>query len=270
MSVACRLDPGSAQLQADALEVTAALNPDTSSQPATLKQRADARFKAGDVHGAAEAYTALVELLQQQQHQQTEVNERHCSVPGACLEEVRLQNTQQTQQQQQQQPQLLAALSNRAACWLSLEQYHDCIRDCQAALKLGLDHGAEAAATAGAEGAVPSTPLLDVVVPVDGVVPGNTSLGTADASAALASLLQQLQLSPPEQLVTQPWAGAARVSSAARLLGRMAVAYGCLKATQQAVLLYGWAQRCWQAVGEEQRAAELAEDQQRLAAASSD
>ncbi|KAF6252550.1 hypothetical protein COO60DRAFT_517951 [Scenedesmus sp. NREL 46B-D3] len=118
---ALRCDPGNAQLQADALELSAAINTDAGTTAASLKERADARFKAGDHEGAAEVYTSLVRLAQQQPQQQADKE--------AAVE-------QEQQQQQECATQLLAALSNRAACWLSLEQYTKCIEDCQAALVL--------------------------------------------------------------------------------------------------------------------------------------
>ena len=61
-----RLDPGNLTLQADALEVSLARDPArSSSDPAALKQLGAARFKAGDLQGAAEAFTALADLLRQ-------------------------------------------------------------------------------------------------------------------------------------------------------------------------------------------------------------
>jgi hypothetical protein len=260
--VCCRYDPGNAQLQADALELSAALNPDAVTTPASLKERADARFRAGDLEGAAEAYTALVQQVRQQQTDLTAAKRKEQQVQ---VDRERSEEQQQQQQQQECAVQLLPALSNRAACWLSLEQYGTCIEDCQAALALALagQQGACNAAAAAAEAS--NTPSAAAAVPSGTLADAAAAASdSAESRVAAQSVLHQLQQQSPEQFLAAPTAGPARVRSVARLLSRLAVAHGCLKDTQHAVQLYGLAQRWWLAVGDEQRAAEMAADQQRL------
>jgi hypothetical protein len=194
-----------------------------------------------------------VQLLRQQQHRQADV----------------VTDAEQQQQQQQQQDcaaQLLAALSNRAACWLSLEQYSSCINDCQAALSLAL---AEQQAAQRSD-IVTNVKALDAANTTEATGAAADSgadaatAATAPAAASEQHVLQLLQQQSPEQLLALPAAGPARVRSTARLISRLAVAHGCLKDVQHAVQLYGLAQQWWLAVGDVQRAAEMAADEQRL------
>jgi tetratricopeptide (TPR) repeat protein len=127
LQAALRLDPGSRTLQADALEVAAALSPDGSSDPHSLKARADARFRAGNMHGAAEAYTAILQLLPP-----AAPVDPASAGGGDDDSSSRPAGMQESQQQQQQLR--VAAVSNRAACWLSLNEYARCIADCSSAL----------------------------------------------------------------------------------------------------------------------------------------
>jgi hypothetical protein len=264
--VRCRYDPSSAHVQADALELSAALNPDAATTPESLKERADARFKAGDLEGAAEAYTALMQRVKQQQADLTAAmqQEQQQEPPPRVDTET---GEEQQQQQQECVAQLLAALSNRAACWLSLEQYSTCIEDCQVALALALagqpgTHRAAAAATT-CTSTDPPAAAAAVVSRPDTNASAASDAG-AESGVAVQSLLHLLQQQQPEQMLAAPAAGAARVRSVARLVSRLAVAHGCLKETQHAVQLYGLAQCWWLAVGDEQRAVEMAADQQRL------
>lgn len=229
------------------MELAAALQPDSAATAASLKERADARFKARDIEGAADAYTALVQMLQQQQ-----------AVASAAVGQDE-QHQQQQQQEQEVTAQLLAALSNRAACWLSLEQYSRCIEDCHAALTLALaephaTRGAGAMAAAATAAAANSTAAAG----------GTDAAAGGQAAAAEQYVLHLLQQRSPQQLLSLPCVGPARVRSTARLLSRLAMAHSCLKRVQHAVQLYAYAQQWWLAVGDEQRAAEMAADQQRL------
>lgn len=245
------MDPDNAQLKADALEVAAALNPTAIADPISLKQRGDARFKAGDMQGAIEAYTALVQLLEQEQQHQRQ-------------QEQVMGDGNSAQQQEQQQQLMLAALSNRAACWLSLEKYDACVADCLAALRLAL---ADTVSTSSSHSSTSSS-----TVDSTGDRANDTASDTASErcrvpyaavdNLSLVVQLLQKQQEQPQQLL-EP-AGAARVKSVARLLGRAAVAYGCLKQLQPAEQLYMWAEQYWQVAGDEERAAALAADRQKL------
>lgn len=242
------MDPDNAQLAADALEVAAALNPEAAADPGSLKQRGDARFKADDMHGAVEAYTALVQLLEQQQQQTAQL----------AGQEQESEDGSNNEQQKQRQRLLLAALSNRAACWLSLEKYEACVADCLTALHLALPETA-------AGGMCSSSTASDTAKSSTVVNTGHAAPGKCQGALETADMLSWVLLHPlvqPQQLLAVKGAACAR--SVARLLGRAAVAYSCLKQLQPAEELYGLAENFWHSLGFIQRAAALSVDRQKL------
>jgi hypothetical protein len=200
--------------------VSLALNPDSSHDPAAIKELAAARFKAGDLAGAAEAFSALAELLQQQQQQQLEED----AAEGACGPEQ--QRCGCDEQQQQRRLLLAGALSNRAACRLGLNMHAECVQDCWAAF------GALWPAAA-----------------------------DSDEAATPSSRLEQ---HPPSRLLQLPGSSRAAAQSAARTVGRLAAAYGCLKDVPAADAAFGWAAACWRLLGEDARVAGVLTDQARL------
>lgn len=218
-----RLDPGNLMLQADALEVAAVLRPDSCADAEAVKARADARFRAGDMQGASDAYTALLALLQQQDAQlRNSTGEK-----GGSARCTAGQSSSKTQL-------LVAALSNRAACWLALGSHHCCVADCSAGLAA----------------------ILSPVAAAGGDVSAQAGSSGGDAP----SVLQQQEPAQLQGGLADPQLA----RSAARLAARLAAAHTCLKQTAQADVAYAWAAGCWAALGEHARATALNADRRRV------
>jgi hypothetical protein len=231
-------------LKADALEVQLALSPSSSSDPTALKELAGARFKAGDLQGAADAFGALADLLVQQQQQQhtaglaeapnQQVGQQHegqqGQVDGVCLHSSHMQ----------QQLQLAGALSNRAACWLGLNRHDECVQDCWAAFGQLVD----AACNSSEKGGM-----------CDGSNSGSSSTREAEG-------LQRLQQHPPELLLQLT--SKAHAQTAARSMSRLAAACVCLKDVVLADAAFDWAAACWQVLGDCGKVAVIKADQAQL------
>jgi hypothetical protein len=234
-------------LKADALEVQLALSPDSSSDPAALKELAGARFKSGDLQGAADAFGALADLLVQQQQQQRQT---------AGLAEAHEQQMKQQKEGQQvaadelgghrlqmQQLQLAGALSNRAACWLGLNRHEECVRDCWAAF--------DRVVTAACSSTKGSGPCID----------SNSSMSSS-SSTREAEGVQRLQQHLPELLLQQTCKACAQ--TAARSVSRLAAACVCLKDVILADAAFDWAAACWQLLGQCGKVAVIRADQAKL------
>jgi len=239
----CRLDPGNAQLQADALEVAASMAPHSLSDPFNMKQRGDARCKAGDWPGAVQAYSMVIDHCQHNQQQQQQP-------AGDCKQQLGNEQQQQPQhgerqvRQQAQHALLLSALSNRAACWLALENYQQCATDCHQGLLVAVRELPQAADVQLQQSALPDT---------------------ATHNTSSAAVLQLLAAHPATSMLQA--AGPLIVRSMSRLISRLAVAHGCLKHMQTAQQLYDVAQQYWGVLGEVHRVAELVADQNSLLSA---
>ncbi len=261
-----RYDSGNERLEADLSEVRAAAasqqsgsfppapNRDSSSSatdaapadPAAaaekaIRSRGEARFKARDFEGAAEAFGALLALLQRRGEWRAHNEESGSSVAPAeapAAEEA----TAAAQQSR--------ALANRAACWLPLERYEDCLSDCRAALRLLLPPampGGDAAEMAGAE-------------------PGaacSANLAVAEAAVEQAASLGDLAAADERE----GRAGAAARLAAARLVARMALACACLKRGEEAARLYACARRLFGALGDGEQVERLRADEEKLVGA---
>lgn len=94
---ALKLDPDNKALQAALDEIKLSMEPTTTT---TVKARGDARFKGADYEGAVEAYTLLLQMAE----------------AGSS--------------------EMLAAHSNRSACYLLLGRYQLALGDCNVALQL--------------------------------------------------------------------------------------------------------------------------------------
>jgi hypothetical protein len=236
------------------MEVSLALDPDSSSDPAALKELGAARFKAGDLQGAAEAFTALIELIELQQAQQQ---------AGDGLE-VEQQGSQDGDEQEhacaqaQQQMLLAGALSNRAACWLGLNKHEECVADCWAALQALAPGKRQAADSSGAQ-PVGGTPTEGAHSSTE----GNVSLGSSSSSSSCSGVVLGLQqLQQPAQLLAL--SSKAAVQSAARTVARLAAACVCLKWLPAAEAAFDWAAACWGVLGEEGRVAAILADKHML------
>lgn len=257
-----RLDPENASLAADALEVSIALCPSSGTDPAMIKQLAAARFKSGDMSAAAAAFTLLLQMLQHPEGQvqnQDEVTQQHS-----------IQKAAPDAGWQQEQQQLAAALSNRAACWLALNQHRKCVIDCWAALQVlwtapsmelwqeqGIDAAKECNTSVIDTGTTPTLP--------DGTTTSSSRVGAYSASEHFTDqvdkVLQDLQHHEPA-LLLQRSETAAR--SAARTAARMAAALRCLKMAEAAEAAFQWTATCWVLLGEQSKAAAIYGDQQLL------
>lgn len=234
-------------LQADALEVSLALSPGGSTEPSAVKELAAARFKAGDLQGAAAVFTSLVELLEQQQHLQEEVEESGNSDDDQQHLQEEGSDTSANRQQQ-----LAGALSNRAACWLGLNRFEDCVADCLAAFRV----------------------LLFVCETSRNNNNNNNNQSGQSASnitsSSIAALgedaVQLLQTHPPQFLLLQDSGNNSRAAaqSAARIVSRMAAACACAKAAVPADAAFEWAAECWGLLGEQGRVEAMRADQQKL------
>lgn len=216
-----RLEPDNKALKADALEVSLALHPSSSVDPAAIKELATARFKAGELEAAAEAYTALIQLLHGTQHTR---DDAEAGDDGQ-------------QSQQPQQTQLAGALSNRAACWLALNKYAECVQDCWAA--------------------------YDALLPA---VCERRDAAVRQLQEQSPEQLQQMLLLRRRQRNNKEEAAddvLPLLRSAALIVGRMAAAYSCLKTVPAADAAYVWAAACWQLLGEHGRVASTKADHER-------
>jgi hypothetical protein len=177
------------------------------------------------MQGAAEAYSCVLDLLQQQEQQQVPATcSTHAAAAAAAAAAAGDSDAPQPQQLR------IAAHSNRAACWLALNEYERCVADCRVAL-----------------GAI-------LLAPTD---------APAAASGAL-DVTMLLQQRPPQRLCAR---GASACRSAARLAARLAAACGCQKQLGAADAAYAWAAGAWRAAGEPRRAAAIEADRQVVAPA---
>jgi len=258
-----RLDPSDLALQADALEVSLALQPDSSTDHAALRELAMARFKAGDWQGAAETFTATIKLLVQQQacmpQQQDSGGPQQLQAQEAGLAE-----------QQQQQLLLAGALSNRAACWLGLNSYEECVEDCWAAFKALLPSSMAAPQEAAADNTIGTADSSSC--PAVTEAPCSKDLREASGSSSSSSgssgsnsereAVQRLQKHSPVMLLQGTSKAGTR--TVARCVTRMAAAYRCLKVFQAADAAFSWAAACWKLLGEDGKVAAIQADQDRL------
>ncbi|PNW76405.1 hypothetical protein CHLRE_11g467560v5 [Chlamydomonas reinhardtii] len=165
---AIKLAPSAAALAADRDELLAALAP---ADAAALRQRGDARFRAGDYEGAAEAFSALLGLPR-----------------GGVPESERL-----------------AAFSNRAACHLVLERFAAAVADCDAGLALLLllqpQQQAQAAASssafgmaAGGEGRRRLAEWAAASLPAAAAADASSPSGGAESAAAAQAAVSAARL----------------------------------------------------------------------------
>lgn len=240
------------------MEVSLALNPDSSSDPAALKELGAARFKAGDLQGAAEAFTALIELIELLLSQQQAADELEVEQQAHGSDEQE-QACAEAQQQQQMQMLLAGALSNRAACWLGLNKHEECVADCWAALQ------ALAAGNRSVVAAVSSDAQLGGGAPTAGAYCSTErilSLGSGRSSSCSGVVLGLQHLQQPAQLLALTSKAAAQ--SAARTVARLAAACVCLKWLPAAEAAFDWAAACWGVLGEEGRVAAILADKHKL------
>ncbi|GBF95312.1 hypothetical protein Rsub_08343 [Raphidocelis subcapitata] len=244
LAEALRYDAGNERLEADLAEVRAAAAEAADEgagaaagegadegaggaggrdarRAAALRVRAEARFGARDFLGAAEAFGALLDLS---------------SFHGNDAEAAR-------------------ALANRAACWLPLERYADCLRDCRSALD-----ALQPLISGSGDGGGSNVTTDDGAGGGDGAGSAEAGLVTAaERAAEAASAATQAGAAHPGEGGPR-----AHAAAAARVAARAALASGCLKRRGDAARLYAAARRLHLAAGDGERAAALAADEARL------
>lgn len=219
---ALALDPANEALVRDRDELAACLQP---ADAAALRQRGEARFRAGDAEGGYEAFSALLRLA------------AAAAASGAATAPAVSAADR------------LAALSNRAACAIVLERYGQAVADCDAALQLVLPE-------CGCAGGVDAVHQWAARL-------GDTGAGSAEEASTTCQAVDSSSSSLPD---------GGKLRSAVRLLTRRGAARSYTKDYSAAIADYGAAAALLRAVGEGEKAAEVAADMsalQRLAAVGS-